>query len=59
MNKSQRKFILTCFFAVNATIGFYTKLMDANVYLMFAMSVLGIYGAANLIEKVKNQNGNV
>jgi hypothetical protein len=51
MTKLQRKFALTVFFAVNATIGFYTKLLDANTYFLFASFLLGIYGAANLINK--------
>lgn len=47
----QRKFMLACFFAGSGTIGFFMGMMDATQYNFLAGTVLGLYGAANVMQR--------
>lgn len=51
MKKSQRKFFLTCFFSLCGSVGFMLNKMDGATYVAFSSLILGVYGAANVIEK--------
>jgi hypothetical protein len=49
--KTQRKFILACFFSLCGSIGFFLSRMDGSTYVAFTTLILGVYGAANVFDK--------
>lgn len=50
--QSQRKFILACLFALSGASALFIAKMSGGEFITLAALILGIYGGANVAEKI-------
>lgn len=56
LSVNNRKFFLTLLFSVAGVVGFFTNDMTASEFITFSTFILGIYGGANVLQKVGLKN---
>lgn len=47
----KRKFVITLIITVSSIAGLFSGKIDQSVYSTLMMMILGIYGAANIVDK--------